>query len=383
MKRFDVAIVGAGPAGCSSAISLAHRGYSVVLLDKALFPREKLCGDFLNPANWGIFDRLGIRDALLSLQHEKVESLLISTQSASATVPFPSRNGRSFFGLGLKRSLFDDLLLRLAERDGVTVRQGCKPSELSRDEAGWVLTCGDSSSVNKLHAKLLIGADGRNSWVAHRLGLTAPDESSGRFVAFQTHLRRCRGIKGAVEIHLFPGGYAGLVGLGEGMANLCFTAEKKLAREATAIEVFFRKYLYQNNRLKDALETAEPVGELRSMYRVYFSPRRCFGEGFLLAGDAARVTEPVTGEGVYFALKSGELAAEATDAAFQRGDISARQLSGYGFACRRAFSGRVRINRLVRAVVHRPNLLTPLLGLSRKSNFPVSALVNRVCQAVP
>jgi geranylgeranyl reductase family protein len=382
MKRFDVAIVGAGPAGCSSAIFLARRGYSVALLEKSLFPREKLCGDFLNPVNWEIFDRLGIRDALLSLQHEKVESFLFSTQSASATVPLPFRNGRSFFGLGLKRSFFDDLLLRLAEKDGVTVRQSCKPSELSRDEAGWVLTCGDSSAEKNLHAKVLIGADGRNSWVAHRLGLTAPDESSGRFVAFQLHLRDCRGIDRDVQIHLFPGGYAGLVGLGEGMANMCFIAEKKLARETTAIDIFFRKYLYQNNRLKNVLETAEPVGELRSMYPVYFSPRRCFGEGFLLAGDAARVTEPVTGEGVYFALKSGELAAEAADAAFQLGDTSARQLSGYGFACRRAFAGRVRINRLVRAAIHRPYLLTPLLSLSRKSNFPVDALVNRVC-AVP
>jgi flavin-dependent dehydrogenase len=79
-------------------------------------------------------------------------------------------------------------------------------------------------------------------------------------------------------------------------------------------------------------------------------------------------------------LKSGELAAEAADAAFRRGDISTRQLSGYGFAYRRAFAGRVRINRLVRAAIHRPYLLTPLLSLSRKSNFPVSALVDRVCQ---
>ncbi len=383
MKRFDVAIVGAGPAGCSSAIFLAHRGYSVALLDKALFPRDKLCGDFLNPANWKIFDRLGIRDALLSLQHEKVESFLISTQSASATVPFPSRNGRSFFGLGLKRSLFDDLLLRLAERDGVTVRQGCKPSELSRDETGWVLTCGDSSSVNKLHAKLLIGADGRNSWVAHRLGLTAPDESSGRFVAFQTHLRRCRGIKGAVEIHLFPSGYAGLVGLGEGMANLCFTVEKKVVRQSSSVDALLRKYLFQNVRLKDALETAEMVGEVRSMYPVYFSPRRCYGDGFLLVGDAARVTEPVTGEGVYFALKSGELAAAAADLVLKRGVISARQLSSYHLACRRTFARRQRINRLVRAAIHRPYLLTPLVGLSPKYNFPVVALLNSVCQAVP
>ena len=381
MERFDVAIVGAGPAGCSSAIFLARKGYSVALLDKQLFPREKLCGDFLNPINWEIFERLGIREELLSLEHEKVRSFRITTSSVDATVPLPPQNGRYPFGLGLRRFLFDDLLFKLAEKEQVRVRQGVRVKNLRRETGGWRATLGDHSSEDRLYSRLLIGADGRNSWVAHRLGLAAPAEGSGRFVAFQLHLRGCRGINRDVQIHLFPGGYAGLVGLGGGMANLCFTMEKKLARESTTVETVFKGNLYGNPHLKAALEASELVGEVRSVYPVYFSPRRCYGDGFLLVGDAARVTEPVTGEGVYFALKSGELAAEAAHSAFKDGDLSTRQLSRYDIACRSSLARRQRINDLIRALVNRPRLLTPLVRFSSKSKFPISSLVRRVCQA--
>jgi menaquinone-9 beta-reductase len=380
MKRFDAAIVGAGPAGSSAAVFLARKGYSVALVEKQRFPREKLCGDFLNPANWEIFEKLGIEDALLSLPHGKVGSFRMSTPSAAAKIPFPSQNGRRDFGIGLRRSLFDDLLLRLAEKEGVAVRQGCKLGHFSRENDQWIMTSDDSSVEDKFHSRLLIGADGRNSWVAHRMGAALPGEAAGRFVGFQLHLRNCRNIDGEVQIHLFPGGYGGLVGLGEGMANLCFIVEKNIAGENPSVEHLLRKHLYRNSRFEEALGVSEIVGEARSVYPVYFSPRRSFGDGFLLAGDAARVTEPITGEGVYFALKSGELAADAADLAFKRGDFSARQLSSYDSACRSALGRRQIVNRIIRAVIHRPNWVRLLLGLSRKNHFPVSALVNLVCR---
>ncbi len=103
----------------------------------------------------------------------------------------------------------------------------------------------------------------------------------------------------------------------------------------------------------------------------------------MLAGDAARVTEPVTGEGVYFALKSGQLAAEAADAAFQRGDLSARGLSGYAAASRAALARRQGVNRLIRAMVLRSYLLTPLIRLAPKNNFPINTLVRLVCRIDP
>ncbi|HEX9444503.1 MAG TPA: FAD-dependent oxidoreductase, partial [Candidatus Binatia bacterium] len=244
MKPFDVAIVGAGPAGSSAAVFLARRGYSVALLDKAVFPRAKLCGDFLNPACWSLFDRLGIRDTVASLEHQEIGSFLLSTPTAEAVVPFPRHNGRRVFGFGLKRSLLDDLLLRLAIKEGVAVEQGSRLSGLERAGAAWRLK--KDSSRESLRARLLIGADGRNSWVANRLGLAAPGDESGKYVAFQLNLSECAGLGGDIQIHLFPGGYAGLAGVGGRSANLCFAVERKIVRQSPSFEAVLERRLAKN-----------------------------------------------------------------------------------------------------------------------------------------
>ena len=380
MERFDVAIVGGGPAGSSSAISLARKGYSVVLLERALFPREKLCGDFLNPANWPLFSRLGVVDELLSLEHEKVTAFRISTFSgAEATISFPSRNGRTLFGLGLRRSSLDDLLLRSAEKEGVVVKQDCKVRALVKEAGGWSVSAGNQSEEERVSSTFLIGADGRNSWVAHRLGLARPGTKPDKYVAFQLHLRGAREVKGAVQIHCFPGGYAGLVGLGGRTANLCFTLERSNTKERISLEALLNNHLYKNFSLRESLKGSEIVGKVRSAYPVHFAPRRSYGDGYLLVGDAARVTEPVTGEGVYFALKSGILAAEAMDLAFKRGDKPSEQFSCYERLCQEAFSFRRRVNSIIRTLVYRPFLLTPFIRLSSKTSFPLRPLVDRLC----
>ncbi|MBI1994452.1 MAG: hypothetical protein HYS67_08625, partial [Deltaproteobacteria bacterium] len=121
------------------------------------------------------------------------------------------------------------------------------------------------------------------------------------------------------------------------------------------------------------------AGPLRSAFPVYFSPRRCHGDGFLLVGDAARVTEPVTGAGIYFALKSGLLAARAADRALSRRDLSARSLSVYERWCRDSFRLRRGLDALARALIYRPFLLAPMLRLSARSSFPLRSLVAWSC----
>jgi flavin-dependent dehydrogenase len=343
VEHFDVAIVGAGPAGSSSAISLGRKGYSVVLIDKRLFPREKLCGDFLSPINWPLFERLRIREHILSLKPERIASFRISTFfGQEVTLPFPVQNGQPSFGLGLRRSVLDKLLMEKAEQEGVVIKQGFKPSGLKQEKNGWSIMLANPSPEQRLHATLLIGADGRNSWVA---------------------------------------GYAGLVRVGGDITNLCFAVERELVRKHRSIEALMERCLSKNPFLHESLKGSEIVGQPLSASPVYFSPRRCYGTGFLLAGDAARVTEPVTGEGVYFALKGGELAAEAADLAFKRNDFSARQLSCYERLSRRAFSRRQRINRLIRLLIYRPALLTPLIRLCSKTYLPLSPLMKFVCKS--
>lgn len=380
MERFDVAIVGAGPSGSSSAIALAQKGYSVVLLDRAFFPREKLCGDFLNPVNWPIFEKLAVADKLLASKHEKVTAFRISNcADEETTIRFPSQNGRQLFGLGVSRLYLDDLLLRRAEQQGVAVRQGCKVQGIAREGEGWSIFLDGPHMGSRLEAFFLIGADGRNSLVAHRLGLARKSEGSGNYVALQAHLKGVKGLEGEVQIHSFPGGYAGLVGLGEGMANLCFIVEKEKAQEKMSRGVLVERCLYQNRYLGESLRESEITSPVRSAFPVYFSPRRSYGDGYLLVGDAARVTEPVTGEGVYFALKSGILAAETIDLAFRRQDRSAEAFSSYERLCQSSFAFRERVNRLVRALIYRPSLLAPVVRLSAKTSFPLRPLVAWLC----
>lgn len=379
MKRFDVVIIGAGPAGCSSAISLARRGYSVALIDKELFPREKICGDFLNPINWPVLKELGVAEEILALEHEKVTAFRITSfTGAEAVVPLPSDEGRPSFGLGLSRYLLDHLLLKKAESIGVVVYQGYRVRDLKSDN-GWSLTIGKDSARIGLRSALLIGADGRNSWVAQRLGLARRGEIFPKRVAFQVRLQAVRPLNREVEIHLFPGGYAGLVGLGQGIANLCFAVERDKIERDLSIEALLENVLSRNQSLRQTLERSEIVERIRSAFPLYFRPRRSFGERLLLVGDAARVTEPVTGEGVFFALTSGALAADAIDQAFIKSDFSSRQLFHYRRACQRAFSWRQRLNGLICVLVHRPRLAATLIQISSKTSFPMHRLVRSVC----
>ena len=379
MKRFDVVIVGAGPAGSSSAIGLARKGYSVALLDKERFPREKLCGDFLNPVNWRMLRELKVERAVLACPHEKISTFRFTSFSGvEVEIPLPGGD-EATAGLGLRRLDLDQVFLQQAKSLGVTVLDGCKPKELEREPHGWRLKIDESHVLEDLGARMLIGADSRNSWVAHHLGLADPAAMQGRSVGFQFRLQCAKRATGKVEIHLFPGGYAGVVGVDGDTVTLGLAIEKHRLLDGRPEEFLLQSVLPQNPWLKNMLRSGK-VSEMRSTYPVYFPPRRAYGDGILLVGDAARVNEPVTGEGIYFALKSGALAADSVDAAFQKSDFSAARLRSYARECRSAFRPRRGINALIRWLIYRPALLSQLVRCSGKRRGLLGSLVHTICQ---
>jgi len=380
MEHFDVAIIGAGPAGSSAAIHLATKGYSVALLDKERFPREKLCGDFLNPVNWPMLRELKVERAVVARPHEKISVFRFTSFSGEeAEIPLPAGRDEAVVGLGLRRFDLDYVLLERAKNLGVTVLDGWKPQELERQPDGWILKADKSDVFGELGARMLIGADGRNSWVAHHLGLADPAAMQGRSVGFQFRLKCASRARGKVEIHLFPGGYAGVVGVDGDTVTLGLAIEKHRLLDGRPEEFLLRSILPQNPWLKKMLRGAT-VSEMRSTYPVYFPPRRAYTDGVLLVGDAARVNEPVTGEGIYFALKSGELAAGTMDQAFRKSDFSADQLCLYERKCRSVFRARRGINALIRWLIYRPALLSPLIHLSGKRCGLLGSLVHTICQ---
>jgi flavin-dependent dehydrogenase len=283
------------------------------------------------------------------------------------------------FGLGLARAALDHILVEKAQGENVTVLQSCRIKRLTRKENPWHLEFDHDGTVETLRARVLIGADGRHSWVAHHLGLTRSADMRGRAVAFQLRLQCRGGLGDRVEIHLFPGGYVGLLGLGENLINLCLAVDKDRLHDDQPFTRLLESRLPLNPHLNTILNRSEPAGELRSTYPVYFSPRRSYGDNVLLAGDAARVNEPVSGEGIYFALKSGLLAAESIDAAFRAGDFSATRLRAYETACRSEFRLRRGVNALIRALIYRPALASPLIRFSAKRRRLLDSIVRTVC----
>ena len=378
MGNVDVAIIGAGPAGSATAIGLARRGYQVALIDKRSFPREKLCGDFVNPINWAVLQELGVEDRVLAAPHGEVNSFRLTTSSGrEAEAAFTSREGQRSMGLGLRRAELDRLLVERAAELGVAISLGGRIEKILRTGKGWQL----ESKGKNWQARFLVGADGRNSWVARQLGLDRTGVMHGRAIGFQCRLRCPGAARGKIEIHLFPGGYAGVVGVGDGTITLGMAIDRRRLARQGGMEFLFGRMLARNPHLKAILDRSEGRESLRSVYPVYFSPRRAVAGQALLVGDAARVSEPVTGEGIYFAMRSGLLAAATIDMAFSQANLAAQGLADYERLCRTAFRSRLALNALLRFAIYRPALIEPFIRLSAKNGRLLNSLVDAVCMA--
>ena len=133
MQVFDVAVIGGGPSGASAAITLAKFGYGVLLVDRAVFPRDKLCGDFINPANWPILQELNVSQDVLAREHAEVRKFRLTAPNGTEAATALPMHGAQKFGLGFRRYYLDHVLMERAKRDGacvvvyVLIRGGCLP----------------------------------------------------------------------------------------------------------------------------------------------------------------------------------------------------------------------------------------------------------------
>ena len=333
MQLFDVAIVGGGPAGSSCAAFCEIAGLRSLVLDREKFPREKVCGDCLNPSCWPVLERLDLAQRLRDLPHSKLCSVaFIAIDGREVIVDLPSGADCE---ISVKRSLFDDLLLRRACELGADVHEQTTVTGLSRND-DWKI---ETASGQTFHARMLIGADGRNSTVAHLCNLL-PRPARER-VALQAHIPLPRDFGNRIVLQFLREGYSGQAPVNENQLNLCLVGTpptiSKLRRWA---ECQFQLPADQGWRTITPL-TRSPVPSVH--------------ENLFFIGDAARVVEPFTGEGIYYALRSGELAANAI-AKIVHGEN--RQLTLHNFTCAYAgmYRGRLWINRLSRAAVLRPQL---------------------------
>jgi flavin-dependent dehydrogenase len=304
-----------------------------LVLEREKFPREKVCGDCLNPSCWSVLKRLDLAHQVWDLPHSKLSSVkFIAISGHEVILDFPSVGDCE---ISVKRSLFDNLLLKRAAEVGANVHQETTVSVLTR-QGDWKI---ETSSGQTFHTRIMIGADGRNSTVARSCNLL-PRLARER-VALQAHIPLPQDFGNRIVLQFLPEGYSGQAPVNENQLNLCLVGKPPtISRLRKWAEVQF------NLRANQVWRTITPLTR---------SPVAVAHENLFFIGDAACVVEPFTGEGIYYAMRSGELAANAI-VRILRADNPALVLTEFRRAYAKMYSGRLWINRLARAAVLRPQL---------------------------
>jgi menaquinone-9 beta-reductase len=342
MEIFDVAVVGGGPAGSVCAAFCAAAGLRTVLIEREKFPREKVCGDCLNPECWPILRQLGIDQRVRESPHATLASVaFLGLRDRCMEIELPQGEEAE---IAIKRSVFDALLLDRARHLGVEIREKSTLTSLEKTNGGWKLTIADAFACR---AQVLVATDGRNSTVARLCGLL-PRVGKER-VALQAHISLPRDFGNKVVLQLLPGGYSGQAPVSENELNLCLVGKPKSIRtlQKWAIERF-------------ALSSKQQWRTITPLTRAAVPPAR---GNLLFAGDAARVVEPFTGEGIFYALRSGLLAATAATRIVQENSTDAA--AEYAAQHTAMYRGRLWINALARSGVVSPKLGSILLDVAR------------------
>ena len=383
-NRWDVVVVGAGPAGATTAFLLARAGASVLLLDRARFPRDKPCSEYLSPGVTPILERLGgdILPAVERAAHAKLYGMKVVAPGGAAMCGRFVEGPRSY-SFALPRTSFDTMLVVAAARAGVEVRERVAVEDLvwqGRAVAGILARSGDGKRETCL-ARVVVGADGLRSVVARRLGLVR--SSPPRRVAFTAHVADVAAVDGVGELHVGAQGYVGMGPVGGGVTTVALVVPAAAVRDGR--RDFRTGFFDELERFPGLAGRFDPrrlvrevlvTGPFAQWSRTAVAP----GGGALLVGDAADFFDPFTGQGIYSALRGAELVTQSLIPALaggvsdradpgrkpgapqERGPASYAALALYRRARRREFAGKWLLERLIGVGVGWPALTNRVVG---------------------
>lgn len=361
--RYDVAVVGAGPAGSTAAARLAEAGWRVALVDRAVFPRHKPCGDYLNALARRLLDGLGVLPTLRDRGSSDVAGMTVYAQDGSA---FTGTYTGSL-GLAVRRRDLDATLVDVAERRGARLVERFRVEAVTDGGDGRVVEGRRGGQREALGARLVIGADGMRSRVAASLGLARPPVGAryglGTYVVGLEPRTPAQSGPDAPqgahygEMHTGGGFYCGVAWFADGAANVTMSVPRAL------LDGFrddpdrrFRALLRRLPGLAGRVERIERVAPFSVTGPLVPRRHRASAERALLVGDAAAFLDPLTGPGVAAALWSGEVAAAVASAALDDGDLSARRLAVYDRARRAELGLPYLATQVVHSVVFRSGL---------------------------
>jgi flavin-dependent dehydrogenase len=371
----DALVIGAGPAGATAALMLARAGWRVAVVEKAAFPRRKVCGEFISATSLPLLHELGVAESYLTQAGPEVRRVGFFAQDVALAAPMPSISGTRGWGRALGREHLDLMLLDAAVAAGARLWQPWAVTELQPSAAGHVAVVAARNGGAEIEARLVIAAPGsweRNAWA---LPATKAHKRSD-LLAFKAHFTDADLPTDLMPLLVFPGGYGGMVHSDGGRVTLsCCIRRDALARcrdrAPQAGHAVLRHIQESCTGVREALRQAQRVGSFLSAGPIRPGIRRRYADRIFFAGNTAGEAHPIVAEGISMAMQSAWLLCrrliedqDALAAGYAPTDLG----DAYAAEWRSSFATRVRAAALFAQAATRPRIGRPLLPLIRR--FP-------------
>lgn len=359
----DVLIVGGGPAGASTAFRLAKRGVKVRIFERARFPRAKPCAECLSPQAGRALHDMGVL-ADIEARGAWLKGMIVRAPNGQTMRgDYGANHGFRAFrdrGLAIRREILDDALLRAARDAGAEVVEGAHVTGVIASRSGLVRgvqVTDRLGATRDVEAEIVVAADGLRSVIANRLGL-ARFAAWPRRLSLVAHYRDVQDVGEYGEMHVERDGFVGIADVGEGLTTVAAVFPWRRGKEIAGDRAgFLDRWISSKRHLAKRFRDAQRFGDTVAVGPFASHARQAWRPGAVLVGDAADFFDPFTGEGIYAALRGGELAAGTIAAALEYGPKHEEPYRMYDAARKSEFGGKWKVEKMIGTAVAFPTIM--------------------------
>lgn len=361
MRNADIMVIGAGPGGSAVSYFLSKAGLKVILLDKARFPRDKTCGDGIPPRGLQVLNEMGVLKHINEAGY-RLDVVKVTSPSGKHTeLPIPQMPHGLSYALIVPRMKLDHMLLEHALGAGAVFHEGVHVSQV-QSESDEVTAKSENGTTWR--AKMVVIATGASSALLRNIHILSNTPQSA--VAARAYFENIPNLEPKFHFvfskAVLPG-YGWVFPVSDSLANIGvgFTIASRRRKGASSPVPVFNQFV-ASPLMRDLLNGAQQVGPIKSFpLRMDFLTAPTYGERILLVGEAAGLVNPLTGDGIDYALETGKIAAEHIQRMFATGDFSKAQHEAYARHLHEEYSALFRYCERIQRIALRVSMLNILV----------------------